>query len=222
MRLRALMIGIGALLVIATYTFRLWQPLLDTGIQTAPDSIFPGLPLAFVEIFSILPAEQQAAYRTVAEADPAKGVAMVVAALSPRQAAPEDDEDLPTLIDSVIVAVGSFARIDAVRWGQGEATVYQSSNEPTLLRLDNFSVANGPDLRLAFSTMPQPTTTTEMRAADVDGNNTVFEVGPLKGAYGSQNFSLPTNLNVRQFASLVIYSEALDMIYSIAPLFIGG
>jgi hypothetical protein len=222
MRLRAVLILLGAILVIATYTFPFWQPLFEGSAPLAPNSIFPGLPLEYVETFGILPPDQQAAYRAVAEGDRARGVQMVVAALSPRQAAPEDDEELPTLIDPVIVAVGSFARVDAVRWGQGEATLYQSSNEPPLLRLDNFSVANAPDLRLIFSPATQPTTPDEMRAADGDGNSSAYEIGPLKGVYGSQNFSLPPNFSISGYNSVVIYSPTLDMIYSVAPLFIRG
>lgn len=222
MRLRALIILIGALLVVATYTFPLWQPILAPGNQGSANSIFPGLPADYLETFSILPAEQQEAYLAVAEEDRSKGVEMVISALSPRQAAPEDDEDLPVLIDALDLAVGRFTRVDAVRWGQGDATIYTSRNEPPLLRLDNFSVANGPGLRLAFSPATNPTTIEEMRAANENGNAQSLEVGALKGVYGSQNFPLPANFNVTAYRSLVIYSESLDMIYSIAPLFVRG
>jgi hypothetical protein len=221
MRLRVVLVLIGALLVAATYTFPLWQPILSPQAGSSADTAFPGLSGELAQTFAILPAEQQEAYLAVADEDLARGLAMVTSALSPRQEAPEDDEELPTLIDPLIVAVGAFARLDAIRWGQGEATVYLSSNEPPLLRLDNFSVANGPDLRLAFSPAVQPTTPFDMRQPSETSSGAV-EIGSLKGVYGSQNFTLPAGLDVRQFGSLVIYSQSLDMIYTIAPLFIRG
>lgn len=246
-RLRTLLISIGALMIMVVYSFPLWQPLLDQRATSATNAAIPGLPPDLAEVFAILPPEQQAAYRAAAEVDPLRGLNMVVAALSPRQPAPEDEQELPPLVEPVILAVGSFGRVDAVRWGQGEAAIYASRSAPPLLRLENFSVANAPDLRLALvlratdaapvQQAPLPTeeallpteeammdameagSADEMSALDAD---TILEIGVLKGVYGNQHYNLPANLDIRQYDHLVIYSDTLDMIYSTAPLFVRG
>jgi hypothetical protein len=235
MRLRTLLIMIGAVMTAATYTFPLWQPLLDQRVPTAADAPIPGLPADLAQTFAILPPEQQAAYRAIAEIDPLRGLAMVTGALAPRRAAPDGDLELPPLINPAILAVGSFGRIDPVRWGQGEVTIYASQNALPLLRLDNFSVANAPDLRIALVVRaelipptPAPAGAPSPVPPPIPGTvsaldpNSLLEVGALKGVYGSQNFSLPANFDFTRYDRVIIYSGALDMIYSEAALFIRG
>jgi hypothetical protein len=235
MRLRTFLIMVGAVLIAAVYTFPVWQPLLDQRVPIAADAVIPGLPADLAQTFAILPAEQQAAYRAVAEIDPLRGLAMVSGALAPRQPAPDSDRELPGLINPAILAVGAFGRIDPVRWGQGEITIYASQSAPPLLRLDNFSVANAPDLRIALvvrSELLNPTPLPEGAPTPVPPRipgtvsaldpTSLLQVGALKGVYGNQNFNLPANFDFTRYDRVIIYSGALDMIYSEAALFIRG
>jgi hypothetical protein len=52
-----------------------------------------------------------------------------------------------------------------------------------------------------------------------DEEQTPTEIGILKGTNGNQNYELPPQLDLQSYGSVVIYSPALDMIYSVAPLF---
>jgi hypothetical protein len=215
MRLRGLILLLGALLVAATYSFPLWVEFLLPGGESA--EVFPGLPRALEDSFLILPPDQQAAYRAVSARDRVMGATMLISALSPRIPAPEDERDLPDLNAPVIVAVGSFQRLDAIRWGQGDVTIYAQTGGLGLLRLENFSVANGPDLRLLLSTSAEPQVSTGQLSETDD-----LDLGPLKGTYGNQHYELPTGTDIREFRSVMLYSPSLQMVYSIAPLFLRG
>jgi hypothetical protein len=215
MRLRLLLVFIGALLVIATYTFPLWGNLGGVSPLTVTQEGFPGIAADLQDLFRILPQDQQTAYRAVSAEDPVKGAAMVTAALSPRVPVPEDDQEMPEMNAPVVVSVGRFQRLDPVRWAQGDVTVYEQTDAPGVVRLENFSTARGPDLRVFLSRSTQPQTSEEMRLDEAE-----IDLGELQGDYGNQSFSLPQAADLTTYNSVVLYSPSLDMIYSYAPLFV--
>jgi hypothetical protein len=215
MRLRLLLIMLGALVVAATFTFPLWGTSGGNAPLTAAQDGFPGVAADLQTLFRILPPEQQAAYRAVAAQDPVKGAAMVTAALSARVPVPEDDQEMPELNAPVIVSVGRFERLDPIRWAQGDVTIYEQTDALPVVRLENFSTARGPDLRVFLSRSPQPQSPAEMRLEGAE-----IDLGTLQGDYGAQNFLLPQAVDLRLYGSVVLYSPSLDMIYSYAPLFV--
>jgi hypothetical protein len=215
MRLRLVLIFVGAFLVIATYTFPLWGTGGAGDPTTASQDGFPGISADLQELFRILPPDQQAAYRAVSEADPVKGAAMVTAALSARVPVPEDDQEMPQMNTPVVVSVGRFARLDPVRWAQGEVTIYRQTDAPPVVRLENFSTARGPDLHVFLSRSTEPQTPEEMRLDEAE-----IDLGRLQGDFGAQNFVMPQGSDVTGYNSVVLYSPSLDMIYSYAPLFV--
>lgn len=214
MRLRLLLIVFGALLVVATFTFPYWQPLLE---QEAPvqEIAFPGLALGLQDDFLSLPPEQQRAYLALQAAEPAKALAMVQAVLGPRAAAPEEDEEMPEMNAPVTAATGSFGTIDAIRWGRGSVTIFQQVSAPLMMRFEGFSMPNAPDARVILSPAAEPETPEAMREGELH-----VEVGLLKGSIGNQNYTLPSNVDLSTVRSVVIYSQELDLIYTYAPLFV--
>lgn len=214
MRFRLLIILFGALLVAATWTFPLWQPLLPTAADT-PSERFPGLALELQGTFAALPPEQQDAYLALAEEQPETALAMVTAALTPGTAAPASEQQLPELIGSAIAAVGTFGQVDVLRSASGDVTVYTDASGSWLVRFENFSLINGPDLRVMLSITPNPRTAEEVRAGGVD-----LDLGALKGVTGNQHYPIPADEDVRQYRSVVIFSESLGLVYSSAQLFI--
>jgi hypothetical protein len=213
MRFRVFLILVGGLLVIATYTFPLWQPLVRNISITTPNEVFPGLPQALQSLFVRLPPDQQAAYRELAAVNQDIAVRMVTAALEPSVPAPEADAEIPTLNSPITAAVATFSQIDPIRWAQGSATIYLGADERKILRFEDFVSANGGDLRVILSANALPTTSEEMRLRSID-----FDVGALRGTFGNQNYELPVELVLTDYASIVIYSPGLDMIFSVAPL----
>ncbi len=214
MRLRLILIVVGAIIVGATFTFPLWQPYISViDIRTAPQEAFPGLPQALSLDYLRLPPDQQRAYLTLAETNPELAVRMLTAALQPGVPAPESDNEAPSLTSPIIAARGVFQRIDPIRWAQGAALIYVGADDRKFLRLEGFTIVNSSDLRVILSATAEPTTIQEMRRGNLE-----FDVGPLRGTYGNQNYELPVELELEDYASVVIFSPELDTIYSVAPL----
>ncbi|MBL8134753.1 MAG: DM13 domain-containing protein [Anaerolineae bacterium] len=213
MRLRLALMMIGALLVVATYTFPLWQSAV-LGTPEEVTILFPGLPMDMQSAFANLPPDQQRAYLEIASREPQLAVRMVSTALQPRIPIPEEDQEMPEMNAPTPIAAGAFAVIDAVRWGQGRATFFQDVDNRLLLRFEDFSMPNGPDLRVFLSAVEAPISAEAARAGDTDP----FEVGPLLSSVGVQNYELPEGFNLSPYRSVVIVSGELNLVYTYAAL----
>ncbi len=207
MRLRLFVILLGALVVAATFTFPYWQPLF-TREEVA--EAFPGLPTNLQASFAALPNIQQAAYQEMREVDAGMALALVQAALQP---AVPVAEEMPTLEAPVIVADGEFIEIDAIHSGQGTVTIYQTPDNRKILRFEDFSVTNGPDLRVVLSLSAEPKTREE-----VELNNLDLELGPLRGTTGALNYEIAPEVDISQYNSVVIFCRAYNVVFSTATL----
>lgn len=96
------------------------------------------------------------------------------------------------------------------RTAYGFANLYQQG-EGHLLRLEEFRLTNGPDLRVMLSSAEFPETMEQAARGGV-------ELGALKGNTGNQNFAIPTGTNLRAVRSVVIYSEPFGEIFAAATL----
>ena len=199
----------------ATFTFPLWQPILEHRGPAAVEA-FPGLDPQLQPGFVSLPQEQQRAYLDFAQQDRTKALAMVTAALAQRVPVPTDEQAMPDLNAPVTVASGTFQKISAVLWGQGTINIYQDASNALTMRFDSFSMPNGPDLHLYLTAADAPKTSADMSANGVDK----LDLGALKSSYGSQNYALTDVSDLTQYRSVVIYSSSLDLIYTYAPLFV--
>ncbi|MCS7071113.1 MAG: DM13 domain-containing protein, partial [Anaerolinea sp.] len=119
------------------------------------------------------------------------------------------------LTNPVVMATGVFQRIDAVRWAQGDATIYQGTDGGRVLRFDNFSMANAPDMRVFLSASTNPVTPEDMRLQGIE-----VDLGALQGTSGPQNYTISDAVELANYRSVVLYSPSLDMIYAFAPLFV--
>jgi hypothetical protein len=82
-----------------------------------------------------------------------------------------------------------------------------------VLRFENFSAVNGPDLQVILSVSNAPASPADLRLNDTD-----ITLGDLQGTLGAQNYDIPRDLDLSRYGSIVLYSRSLDMLYSIAPL----
>lgn len=201
---------IGALLVVATFTFPLWQPLLQTA---AVEEALPGLPPDIQAAYLTLPPDQQAALANLLANDPPTAAALIAAAALPDTVVSETDQALPAVAAATRTVGGAFRRIDALRWAAGSVEVYEWPDGRKLVRLADFSAARGPDLRAVLSASANPQTPEEVQLSNLD-----LELGPLKGNIGSQQFELPPDVDLSQYASVVIFSPAVNLVFSSAPL----
>ncbi len=101
--------------------------------------------------------------------------------------------------DPVAVKTGAFTVVDEP--GSGQATVYQLDDGTYILRLENLSVNNGPDLRVRIS-----------------GAGGTLDLGGLKGNKGNQNYTLPADFDPTQYDTADIWCRAFRSLFVVATL----
>lgn len=212
-RFRFLFIFLGALLVVATFTYPRWQALVNRTRTVDTVGVLQGLPTELVPTFQALPPDQQAAYRLAAGQNPQIAIAMIESALATAEAVPEDQQALPNMTGPVQVGTGKFTKLDAIRQASGDVTIFQQSDNTKVVRFENFGIVNGPDLRVVMSQSSAPDTVDTMKA-----NDSEIDLGQLKGVTGNQNYDVPAELDLSQYNTVVIYSRTLNVVYSYAPL----
>jgi Electron transfer DM13 len=104
-----------------------------------------------------------------------------------------------------VVAQGEFSGADDFHFGRGQALLIESEPGKYVLRFENFSVRNGPDLFVYLSPNPG--------GYDESGIN----LGGLKGTDGAFNYDVPEGTDVSQFKSAVIWCEDFSVLFATAP-----
>ncbi len=103
---------------------------------------------------------------------------------------------------------GEFTKIDAIHYARGTATVGVSADGKKVLRFDNFTSNQGPDLRVYLGTRPDGSKVKE------GGLN----LGALPATDGSYNINLPDSADLSKYKSVVIWCEAFSVTFSVAIL----
>ena len=114
--------------------------------------------------------------------------------------------------EPVARATGSFRDADSFHRGSGTATIYLLPDGSHLLRLEDFEVTNGPDLRVLLAESSDPMSRDELQA----GGYT--HLAKLKGNIGNQNYEIPSDINLDEQNSVIIYCMPFHVIFSVAPL----
>jgi hypothetical protein len=128
------------------------------------------------------------------------------------QAAPTAMADRVAPAAPVTLAAGMF--ISGSTPGHhvdGKATIYQLEDGKPLLRLEDFSATNGPDLFVVLSSSANP---------DQDGVKTgaYLQLEALKGNIGNQNYELPADIDPSQYKSIVIWCRTFNVVFGYAPI----
>ncbi|MCH8984840.1 MAG: DM13 domain-containing protein [Acidobacteria bacterium] len=121
----------------------------------------------------------------------------------------QTDEPMPGA-DPVKLVGGVFVGADSFHEGSGRATIYDLGDGERVLRLEAFTVTNGPALHVLLVPNARP----EGRD-DVTG---YLDLGELKGNVGNQNYEIPADVDVTEFGSVVIYCEPFHVIFATAGL----
>ncbi len=108
--------------------------------------------------------------------------------------------------DALLVLRGEFQDADAAHRGSGTATVLQGPSGGAVLRLENFSVTNGPDLFVVLSPSPDEY---------VEG---AINLGDLKATDGNFNYEIPAGTDLSKFQSVVIWCRQFDVTFAFASL----
>jgi hypothetical protein len=93
----------------------------------------------------------------------------------------------------------------------GTSTIFRLEDSKLLLRIEDFTATNGPDLFVVLSSSVNP---------DQDGvkNSTYIQLEALKGNIGNQNYELPADIELSQYKSVVIWCRTFNVVFGYAPL----
>ena len=101
---------------------------------------------------------------------------------------------------------GSFSGTDDFHFGRGTARIIETAPGAYVLRFENFSVRNGPDLYVYLS----PNASGYDRAA--------LELGTLKATDGAFGYALPAGTDPADFKSAIIWCKQFSHLFAVAPL----
>lgn len=148
------------------------------------------------------------------EPDPVAAVASAAPAVTPATLAPSltpppssaPATQAPTAFVARKVASGLFTGTDDFHFGKGTASIVEIAPGVYALRLDEFSVRNGPDLFVYLS----PESDDYAKGA--------LEVGRLKATDGAFGYELPAGTDPADFASAIIWCKQFSHLFAVAPL----
>ena len=195
--LRYLLVGLGIIIIIPV-AWLAWWLLSPLVIETEVHEEFP---LAYQAVVpaNMTMTEVEDAMAAAANLERPVDETMPDAASSPAQ--PQAD------------LTGQFRDADSFHKGSGTATVYDlGADAGHILRLEDFRVTNGPDLRVLLAKSPNPGS-----HSDLDDGGYV-ELGKLKGNVGSQNYDIPADVSLADVQSVVIYCHPFRVVFSVATL----
>jgi len=105
-----------------------------------------------------------------------------------------------------VLASGSFSGADDFHFGNGQASILETEPGRFTLRLDDFSVRNGPDLYVYLS-------------AKGDGYaEGALELGRLKATDGAFGYDLPAGADPTAYASAVVWCKQFAVLFAVARL----
>lgn len=207
-RLRISVILSGMVIVALVFAFPLWRPFFA---RTVVNDVFPGLNAEQQGVFLQFSDEQQKIFNDLRKANATSAVAFAQAATSPDIVIPTEQQGMPAISNLTVLAGGNFTQIDAVRLATGSATIYQLPDNSRLLRLENFKATNAPELHIYLTRSSKPVETKDL-------GNDYIDLGLLQGNVGSQNYTVPTEVNLSDYRGVVIYSVPVGLIVSTAEL----
>ncbi|SMX23244.1 DM13 domain-containing protein [Boseongicola aestuarii] len=123
-----------------------------------------------------------------------------------------DEVVVESLTEAEVVASGTFRDADRAHQGQGIATLVALPGGGHEIQLSEFQVTNGPDLEVWLSAHPDPASSSDV------ADNPWVGLGQLKGNIGDQAYSVPADVNIADFQSVVIWCEQFGVLFSPAAL----
>ena len=125
-------------------------------------------------------------------------------------AATEPAEGEPPPSFPLTLSEGFF--IDLAHTGMGVAKIIELEDGTRILRIEDLDVLNGPDLRVILS----PSELVDDDGAYDDG--AFVDLGELKGNKGNQNYEIPPELDLDDFATVAIWCRRFNVSFNAAPI----
>jgi hypothetical protein len=96
----------------------------------------------------------------------------------------------------------------------GRATIYQSPEGKSFLRLSDFTTSNGPDVHVVLLKAEEKA----LGGVAIAGELDKVELGSLKGNQGDQNYDLPAATDLNKYQTVAIYCERFHVIFGSSQL----
>ncbi|MPZ47753.1 MAG: hypothetical protein GEU75_00275 [Dehalococcoidia bacterium] len=103
--------------------------------------------------------------------------------------------------------IGMFKGADDFHFGRGDALLIQIDANAHVLRFEDFSVRNGPDLYVYLS-------------LDETGRRVdeTLNLGRLKATDGAFNYEIPPGTDLKDVKSVVVWCKQFSTLFAVAPL----
>ena len=147
----------------------------------------------------------------LADPTPAPSVAQSPVATTPGPSSPVQASAPPAASPAATpfaprsVTTGEFRGTDDFHFGRGTATIIETAPGRHTLRLEAFSVRNGPDLFVYLSPDPD------------DYARGALELGRLKATEGAFSYELPAGTDPAAFASAIVWCKQFSHLFAVAP-----
>ncbi len=119
-----------------------------------------------------------------------------------------------TVPQPVVISDSEF--IDVGHSGTGRALIVEFPDGTRTLRFEDLDVENGPDLVVIL--FPSPLV--DDRDAYDDGD--FVAIGELKGNQGNQNYDIPADVDLDDFATVAIWCRRFNYTFNAAPIETSG
>lgn len=106
---------------------------------------------------------------------------------------------------TVVVSEGAWQGVDSFHFGQGIAKILGNGAGDYVLRLENFSVRNGPDIHFFLS--PDAA----IGAGDLD-------LGSVPATVGSYNVPIPSGTDIDAFGYAIVHCVPANFVFARAAL----
>lgn len=108
-----------------------------------------------------------------------------------------------------VVSEGDFRPL--AHDARGTALVIEAADGNTYLRLEDFEVENGPDLKVYLSRA-------KANAPETELDDDIVDLGDLKGNIGNQNYFVPHSVDLTEYRSVVVWCRRFSVGFAVAPL----
>lgn len=123
------------------------------------------------------------------------------------------NEDFPQITETgnpKIIYDGNFKGV--AHDGEGVATIYDMGEDNRVLRFTDFAVSNGPDVHVYLVAAEDPMDSKTVKASEI------YELGPIKGNIGNQNYDLGPDVDLDKYKSVVIWCKRFGVNFAVAQL----
>ncbi len=101
---------------------------------------------------------------------------------------------------------------NVVHTGSGTAQLLKNLDGSYVVRLEQFQTENGPKLEVYLSAAVKPS------SSAVVSSNAFVNLGDLKSTNGSQNYVVPSSVDISKFNSVVIWCSTFSVNFASAAL----